>query len=168
MNMARKVLTIPLFMINVFVLFKIILFKFGPVSLTTLIEQAKMTFTQPEIIMNRWKWTNLVPFDTISQSLSLQLSTSQFLNLYGNLVIFIPTGILVSLMVKKRWSLSIVISFGISLMLESLQLLLAMGSFDVDDLILNTAGGTIGAGIVIIGAAVLSSLARFRKAQEAG
>ena len=149
-------------------LLKIILFKFGPVSLMTLIEQAKNTFEHPDIIINRWKWANLVPLDTITQSFGLQLSMSQFMNLYGNIAIFIPTGILISLMVKKRWSLSILISFGISLMLESLQLVLAMGSFDVDDLILNTAGGMIGAGIVVIGTVVIRRLFRFGKVQEAG
>lgn len=166
--MLRKILLVPLFIVNLFILLKIILFKFDSVSMTTLINQAKNTFEYPPILMQRWGWANLVPFDTISQSIGRQLSLSQFMNLYGNIAIFIPTGILISLMVKKRWSFSIVISFGISLLLESMQLILAMGSFDVDDLILNTAGGMIGAGIVVIGTALFRRGFSFGKVQEVG
>ncbi|MCR8659623.1 VanZ family protein [Paenibacillus endoradicis] len=164
--MLSKSLLIPLFIVNLFLLLKIILFKFGPVSMMTLIDQAKRTYEQPEIILNRWEWANLVPFDTISVSVGRQLSLSQFMNLYGNIAIFIPTGIIISLIVKKRWSLSIIISFGISLLLECMQLFLAMGSFDVDDLILNTSGGLIGAGIVVIGSLLVRKLFHFGKVQE--
>jgi len=159
----RKSLLIPLFIVNLFFLLKIILFKFGPVSMMTLIEQAKRSFERPEIILNRLQWANLVPFDTISVSIGRQLSLSQFMNLYGNIAIFIPTGIIISLLVKKKWSLSFIISFGISLILECMQLFLSMGSFDVDDLILNTSGGIIGAGIVVIGSFIVKKLFRFRK-----
>lgn len=161
--MLRKSLLIPLFIVNLFFLLKIILFKFGPVSMMTLIEQAKRSFERPEIILNRLQWANLVPFDTISVSIGRQLSLSQFMNLYGNIAIFIPTGIIISLLVKKKWSLSFIISFGISLILECMQLFLSMGSFDVDDLILNTSGGIIGAGIVVIGSFIVKKLFRFRK-----
>ena len=164
--MLRKIILAPLFIVNLFVLLKVILFKFGPVSMTTLIDQAKNTIDNPSIVINRWKWANIVPFDTISNSLGLQLSLSQFMNLYGNIAIFIPTGMIISLMVKKRWSLSIIISFGISLMLETMQLFLAMGTFDVDDLILNTAGGMIGAGIVVFGTFVIKGQSRYGKVQE--
>ncbi|MNP72422.1 VanZ like family protein [compost metagenome] len=38
-------------------------------------------------------------------------------------------------------------SFGFSLCLECMQLVLSMGTFDVDDLILNTTGGLLGYGV---------------------
>lgn len=164
--MLRKSLLIPLFIVNLFFLLKIILFKFGPVSMMTLIEQAKRSLMRPEIITNRLEWANLVPFDTISASIGSQQSLSQFMNLYGNIAIFIPTGIIISLLVKKKWLLSLIISFGISLSLECMQLFLSMGSFDVDDLILNTSGGVIGAGIVVIGSYIVRGVSRFGKAQK--
>jgi len=63
----------------------------------------------------------------------------------GNLLIFIPLGLFLGLL-APRWSpIGIFASFALaSLALESAQWALAVGSFDVTDIIMNTLGGIIG------------------------
>ncbi|MEH7611196.1 VanZ family protein [Gottfriedia acidiceleris] len=68
-------------------------------------------------------------------------------NLAGNIIGFMPFGFLLPLIVKKYDNLKSILkaTFILSLTYELLQLLLfQLGSFDVDDLILNTLGGGLG------------------------
>ncbi|MNR46498.1 VanZ like family protein [compost metagenome] len=56
-----------------------------------------------------------------------------------------PFGIFLVLLSKRISPLSVFMrAFGISLALECLQVILLIGSFDVDDLILNSSGGLLG------------------------
>ena len=68
------------------------------------------------------------------------------LNFAGNVIAFIPFGYLLPKMVKKKHGLfhTVLFSFEFSLLVELTQLISRTGSFDVDDLILNTFGGLIG------------------------
>ena len=68
------------------------------------------------------------------------------LNFAGNVIAFIPFGYLLPKMVKKKPRLfhTVLFSFEFSLLVELTQLISRTGSFDVDDLILNTYGGLIG------------------------
>ena len=69
-----------------------------------------------------------------------------FQNLIGNILIFLPFGILVPILsrrYKKFWSVTL-LSFELSLAVELIQLITKTGSCDVDDILLNTAGGMIG------------------------
>ena len=45
---------------------------------------------------------------------------------------------------SKKWYNTVMFGFVFSLMLETLQLVFKVGSFDVDDMLLNTLGGVIG------------------------
>lgn len=67
-------------------------------------------------------------------------------NLGGNVLCFMPFGFFVPLMAKQagRWYLTGLLSLYLSLLIELTQLFLKVGSFDVDDLLLNTAGGLLG------------------------
>lgn len=69
-----------------------------------------------------------------------------FVNLVGNVAVFIPFGFAVPLLFQKIHSFLqvLILTFGFSLLVETLQLLLKVGCFDVDDLLLNTIGGCIG------------------------
>lgn len=99
---------------------------------------------------------NLVPLRTISLyfDLSNGLSIiSRFINLLGNIVVFIPFGILVPLAKTRpiawiRITLYAVLSI---LLLECLQMLLHVGSFDIDDLLLNLIGIWVGYGLICKG-----------------
>lgn len=68
-----------------------------------------------------------------------------FTNLFGNILIFVPYGFFVAMASKYRgfWK-TFLYSFGLCLGVEIFQLVTRVGSFDVDDILLNTLGGMIG------------------------
>lgn len=66
-------------------------------------------------------------------------------NLFGNVLIFMPFGFFMPMASKYRSFFSALFySFGLSLCVETFQLLTRVGSFDVDDILLNTIGGISG------------------------
>jgi len=98
-------------------------------------------------VSNGWKHANLKPFSTIRLFSSEKVSTEySYKNIGGNIVGFIPLGILLPLLIplfrKIGWLIGAV--FLVSLLFEITQLLTGIGAFDVDDLILNTIGGLVG------------------------
>lgn len=80
---------------------------------------------------------------------------AMFTNLFGNVIIFIPFGFFLP-MASRRRSLSATVfySFGLSLCVETFQLISKVGSFDVDDILLNTLGGLAGYIVFVICAAI--------------
>lgn len=80
---------------------------------------------------------------------------AMFTNLFGNVIIFIPFGFFMPMASKYRSIFSAVFySFGLSLCVETFQLITKVGSFDVDDLLLNTVGGLVGYLIFVLGEAL--------------
>lgn len=68
-----------------------------------------------------------------------------FTNLFGNILIFVPYGFFISMASRSRgFFMTLFYSFGLSLCVETFQILTRVGSFDVDDLLLNTLGGVLG------------------------
>ena len=69
-----------------------------------------------------------------------------FLNIFGNVAAFLPFGFFLPEIWRQvgRWYTMIVLSFTTSLCIELMQLVTKVGSFDVDDLLLNTIGGYLG------------------------
>lgn len=67
-------------------------------------------------------------------------------NIAGNIAAFMPFGFLLPLITERRVQTghAFVNTFLLSLSAETIQLLSRTGAFDVDDLILNTAGGVLG------------------------
>lgn len=68
------------------------------------------------------------------------------LNIIGNIVGFIPAGFFLPIVSRrsKKWYNTVWIGFGFSFSVELAQLVFKVGSFDVDDMILNTAGAALG------------------------
>lgn len=68
------------------------------------------------------------------------------LNLVGNVVAFLPFGIFLPMLSDrcKRFALTTLLCLEFSLGVESIQLVWKVGSFDVDDILLNTLGGIAG------------------------
>lgn len=68
------------------------------------------------------------------------------LNLMGNIAAFIPFGTILPIMRRKCRSFfyMTLLTFEFSLVIEVIQLVFKVGSFDVDDLLLNTIGGMLG------------------------
>lgn len=92
--------------------------------------------------LNTVRGYNLVPF---SEMFRYEIgSTSFYLNVVGNIVIFIPFGYLISTYIKPKRILSIlIVSVISSATVEFVQLCIGR-SFDVDDIILNSLGAIIG------------------------
>lgn len=68
------------------------------------------------------------------------------LNLGGNVVGFMPFGFILPVVSRRgrTWYNTFLLGFFLSLCIESTQLVFKVGSFDVDDLLLNTVGGILG------------------------
>lgn len=105
---------------------------------------------------------SLIPFKTIMQFVpvlmknGLMTNTGNLhlnagaINIIGNIVVFIPVGILIPLIsVRVRsFKVTVMLGFATSLAIEILQFLFARGRrMDVDDLILNTLGVSMGWGV---------------------
>jgi glycopeptide antibiotics resistance protein len=92
---------------------------------------------------------NLVPFDTIKRYIfyydHFNFDT-WFKNLFGNIVLFVPIGIFLPLLNMKYKRVLVLTAASIALIavVELIQLLSKVGSFDVDDIILNTFGALLG------------------------
>lgn len=74
-----------------------------------------------------------------------------FANLSGNILIFVPYGFFISVASRERgFFKTLFFSMGLSLCVEIIQLFTRVGSFDVDDILLNTIGGVLGYIIFLI------------------
>lgn len=93
----------------------------------------------------------LIPFETIvfyTRRL-IQGKTSPWValsNLLGNIVLFIPLGVILPFYIQtvRKWYKTAVLTAAIIFVVETVQLLMMLGTFDVDDIILNTLGAVIG------------------------
>ncbi|MBC7915440.1 MAG: VanZ family protein [Pyrinomonadaceae bacterium] len=91
---------------------------------------------------------NLIPFYSIRSYIfgsSEIVKRFAFGNVVGNIVLFIPLGIYLPLFKNdKRVITNLLFIFIVSLFVEIIQGLLAIGASDIDDIILNCLGGCIG------------------------
>ncbi len=91
---------------------------------------------------------NLFPFRSIIEFVFGDEADARkfaFSNLVGNIVIFIPLGVYLSLLKKDKRAMTIVVFiFLVSLFVEVVQGIFGIGTADVDDLILNCVGGWMG------------------------
>ena len=95
---------------------------------------------------------NIVPFHTINQYLfhTDRYNTDIWVkNLFGNIILFIPLGVCIPTLNKRfmRVVPFTLLIIGIIFSVELIQMVTRVGSFDVDDIILNTFGALIGMGI---------------------
>lgn len=92
---------------------------------------------------------NLVLFDEIKRYFRYREQVGNWIflrNILGNVVGFIPMGACWPYIFPKMRNplLVVLVCFEWSLVIETTQLVLRLGSFDVDDLLLNTLGGLFG------------------------
>jgi len=91
----------------------------------------------------RLRSVNLIPFARLAMEQGLM-----------NVVLFLPLGVLVPLVFsglkKGGWGKVLLASFGVSLMIEVLQIFHEIRAFDINDLIFNTLGGLAGYGIYVL------------------
>ena len=92
---------------------------------------------------------NLIPFVTITEYYHFILrgnSFMGFLNILGNIIIFMPFGYITALLFPymRKPARILVWAAIISLVIEISQFIFACGATDIDDVILNTLGGLAG------------------------
>jgi glycopeptide antibiotics resistance protein len=87
-------------------------------------------------------WANFLPFKTIFSYLTSDKGIIiAGINLFGNVILLVPIGFLVSLINRNlTWKNSLVLAIASGLVIEGTQVLLRLGIFDIDDVILNGLG----------------------------
>lgn len=143
MKISRRFIVVIFLCLYLVILSHQILFKFLP--LEVIVNHLTLNFENERF----WGNNNFIPFKTIYQYLfsATNLSFSiRIQNLAGNIIGFIPFGFLMPLLSRKFLNLKVITltTFCLSLVYELTQLVFRFGSFDVDDLILNTLGGVVG------------------------
>ena len=91
---------------------------------------------------------NLVPFRTIGRYIDRlynsagKLNHQAVINLGGNVIMFIPLGFLLPFVSDRAKGLKncVVMTFVLLILVETVQLFTLLGSFDIDDLLLNMIG----------------------------
>lgn len=140
----NKFFILILFMVYIYCVIKVILFKFHAVDYTILWSQLHNILENPDMMLKRMHAGNLTPFASIKRNIHRLSSLRDFSNLIGNILIFIPNGIFISLLTRNKFINSFILSFAFSLGLECSQAIFSIGVFDVDDIILNGSGGIAG------------------------
>lgn len=92
---------------------------------------------------------NLMPFKEIKRFWMYREKLgffAVFTNLVGNVIGFVPFGLILPVINRNTRNLFFIgfAGFALSLCVECIQLVGRVGSFDVDDMILNTAGAVLG------------------------
>ncbi|MCM3783168.1 VanZ family protein [Neobacillus mesonae] len=140
----NQMLILVLFALYSYGMIKVILFKFGSVDFGALGQQLSNFIENPASLKTMGHSSNTTLLHTIKDSIE-HPTMHNFVNLVGNVAIFIPFGFLAGTMIKQlSFILVLLLSFGFSLLLECSQFVFSIGTFDVDDLLLNTSGGLIG------------------------
>ncbi|NWO13821.1 VanZ family protein [Virgibacillus dokdonensis] len=140
----KAIIKIGLFLVlcvYVLILSKLVLFKY--LSLHEILAHFAFRYEGPT-----WNEHNLIPFKTIffylfSTDINFSIRVE---NLVGNIIGFAPFGFLLPSIWRKFQNLTNIVlaTLCLSFMFEFVQLSFKFGSFDVDDLLLNTLGGVIG------------------------
>ncbi|QOS76793.1 VanZ family protein [Paenibacillus sp. JNUCC31] len=142
-----KIVWVAALIIYLYLLTKLILFKWHTMDWDFVWIQLMTIAQQPELIHTRT--VNLTPFQEILRdwhSLTLHRPGTT-IHLLGNVMAFIPLGIFIPVLMGNKLlsgAKVLVLSLLLSFAFEVTQLLTGMGIFDVDDLMLNTFGGMIG------------------------
>ena len=128
------------------VLFLFVVFAVGLAS-QTIIPKFEMGVNGFQIMKDGVHTTNLIPFKVFSDTWHEVLVNGYIqyflINFLGNVILFVPFGLIIPLLWNISGKKTLLIGFGISLFIEICQLFLTRGT-DVDDLILNTTGVLLG------------------------
>ena len=100
---------------------------------------------------------NLIPFRTVYEYIDKIINNrinidTAVTNLIGNVFVFLPMGVFLPCLFHKMRSIkkTVLTVFFVVLGVELLEIVLAMGSFDIDDFIFNLGGAMIGYALVCI------------------
>lgn len=150
-NISAELRIIKKFIITLFLIYLLCLLNFVVVKFFGSFQAVQKRMD--DVLLQRelygiWN-ISLEPFQSITASVSSYIHDPSFgvvtLFLIGNILIFVPLGFLLPLLLKKPSYIKIMlISLGIIVSIETLQLVTCLGIADVDDVLLNMLGSTIG------------------------
>ena len=126
------------------ILIKFVVFKSIP---TFRIGHVRFKFAHPHTGS-----ANLVPLKTlIPQLMGEGNRLTDIVNLAGNIIPFIPIGLLAPIVFRfLSWQKAVLLGVVIGLSFEIMEIVFCVGIFDVDDVILNTLGVIIGYGAFVM------------------
>lgn len=100
---------------------------------------------------------NLRPGASIASELGNVNQLMGMLNIAGPVLLFAPIGLLLPVAFGTRWLTSTLSCSGLSLTVEVVQYFIIGRSADIDDVLLNTLGGAVGAALGILAVKALAS-----------
>lgn len=129
----KSIFTIYILMLLIFVVFK---FNGDVYSVIDTIRTNK----------DRGVGVNLIPFSTIGAYISDINDSVSIINILGNIIPFIPMGFIVPMAFPSQRNVfkTIISSLLLIFSIEILQIIFYVGSFDIDDIILNLLSCFIG------------------------
>lgn len=137
---ANKKVVSLIFIIYCLILLKLILFKYP----RALIKELLVCWNL-EMLDRNIKDANFIPFSSIRRDI-LTLNSYYIKVLIYNIMAFIPMGFLLPLVSKRARNMyfTIIVATAFSFLIEITQLITVLGTFDIDDILLNTLGTLIG------------------------
>lgn len=130
-----------LFAVYILVVIKVIVFKFPYQEIAAIVASWRR-----DVILEGLGTANFVPFKTIKMYIDYSYKLNSVENLAGNVLVFVPFGFLFPLVAREgeRFFVMLLNAFVFVLGIEVFQLFSAFGAFDVDDILLNCFGVSIG------------------------
>lgn len=140
-NNRGKLISRIVLIVYLFVLIRLIIFKYPVPVLRGIMDEWELSNAKAGVAT-----ANLTLFKSIRMYIRYYDRVNGFDNLFGNVLAFMPLGILVPVSFPgiDRWWMILLHSFWLSLCIELFQLVSHFGAFDVDDILLNTLGGLLG------------------------
>lgn len=131
------------FFLYLLFLIRMIVFKYPVEQLQQIVDT-----WQKDVVLEGLHTANFIPFKTIKMYIRYydMPGIRSFSNLFGNILIFVPVGILFPVVHRASQNVWIMLLNALLLVvgIEVFQLFSNFGAFDVDDIILNCFGVLIG------------------------
>ena len=141
-NQKNKCLLL-IFILYILFVIKVIVFKYSYAQLQEIVNG-----WQKDVIWEGLSTANFTPLKTIKMYIRYYElpGIRSFANLFGNVLIFVPFGMLLPMIHKASQNIMVLLANGFLFVLgiEVFQLFSAFGAFDVDDIMLNCLGVLIG------------------------
>ena len=130
-----------MFFIYIAIVIKVIIFKYPWEDL-----KAVADTWEKGVILEGLDTANFTLFKTIKMYINYSYMLNSFENLAGNIVVFVPFGFLLPYVQKgaAKFPVLLLNAFLFVLGIEVFQLFSAFGAFDVDDILLNCFGASMG------------------------
>lgn len=137
------------FAIYILFVIRVIIFKYPPEHL-----RAIAASWRKDVILEGLGTANFTPFKTIKMYIDYSYKLNSVENLLGNVLVFVPFGFLFPMVSSdtavleqgKHFWVMLLNAFVFVLGIEVFQLFSAFGAFDVDDILLNCLGASLGFG----------------------